>query len=222
MKNIKTYNLKELMKLCTDYAIEGVNENIGGPFGAAVVKKEDDKFKLISLARNSVISSNDPTAHAEINAIREACTKLNTFDLSGYILITTGQSCPMCLSAIIWSNIKEIYYGTDYEDGINQALIYLQDGKNIAKYKVTIPRDDGKFTAEKISDITTASVSGYINTLYINNEKYIENNTKNINTILGISGNPLSNVDMSKQGIGSGAGYIEISNGTYTIDPSMN
>lgn len=146
MKNIKTYNLKELMKLCTDYAIEGVNENIGGPFGAAVVKKEDDKFKLISLARNSVISSNDPTAHAEINAIREACAKLNTFDLSGYILITTGQSCPMCLSAIIWSNIKEIYYGTDYEDankiGFRDELIYFHlNGKCKVVEEIQTNRD---------------------------------------------------------------------------------
>lgn len=140
------YDLKELMNLCTDFAISGVNENIGGPFGAAVVEKVDDKYKIISLARNTVVSTNDPTNHAEMNAIREACKVLNTFDLSDYELITSGQSCPMCLSAIIWANIKTVYYGTDYIDaeniGFRDKHIYEHlNGKILAVKEVQVYRD---------------------------------------------------------------------------------
>ena len=112
--------------------------------------------------------------------------------------------------------------GTSYDSGINQALIYLQDGKNIAKYKITVPRSDGNFTAEKVSALTTVEKSGYVNTLYNIDNKYILKKIENINIMLGLTGNPLSNVDMSTQGIGSGAGYIEVSNGTYTIDSNLN
>ena len=92
-----------------------MNNNIGGPFGAVIVK--DDK--IISVASNTVLKDNDPTAHAEINVIRKACKELKTYDLEGCILYTTAYPCPMCLSAIMWSNIKEIYYGTNLEDAKN-------------------------------------------------------------------------------------------------------
>lgn len=101
-----------IMKLGVNKARESMNNNYGGPFGAVIVK--DDK--VISVAANTVLKDNDPTAHAEINAIREACKVLNTYDLSDCILYATGYPCPMCLSAIIWSNIKEVYYGTDLKD----------------------------------------------------------------------------------------------------------
>lgn len=119
--------LEEAMILATDYAIEGVKNDIGGPFGAVILKKycnSSDLYTVISLARNTVISTLDPTNHAEMNAIREACNKLNTFDLSGCILVTTGESCPMCRSATIWANIKEVYYGTNY---IDAELIGFRD-----------------------------------------------------------------------------------------------
>lgn len=87
----------------------------GGPFGAVIVK--DDK--VIATARNTVIENNDPTAHAEINAIRNACKILQTYDLSDCKIYTTCFPCPMCLSAIIWANIKEIYYGNTKEDANN-------------------------------------------------------------------------------------------------------
>ena len=92
-----------------------MNENIGGPFGAVIVK--DDK--IISIASNTVLGSHDPTAHAEINAIRKAGNVLGTHDLSGCILYATGYPCPMCLSAIMWANIKKVYYGTNLKDAEN-------------------------------------------------------------------------------------------------------
>ena len=111
------YTLEKIMLMCTIFAKAGVKKNIGGPFGAAIVKPvKNNKYKVVSIARNEVISTNNPTAHAEMNAIQIACKKLNTFDLSGYILVSTGQSCPMCLSAAIWANIDKIIYGTDYLD----------------------------------------------------------------------------------------------------------
>lgn len=87
-------------------------EGYGGPFGATVIKDN----KAISYATNSVLKDNDPTAHAEINAIRLACKYLGTYDLSGCELYTTCYPCPMCLSAIIWANIKKVYVSCSPED----------------------------------------------------------------------------------------------------------
>ena len=91
-----------IMQLGIDKARETMNKNYGGPFGAVIVKDN----QVIAISSNSVLKDNDPTAHAEINAIREACHKLKTYDLTGCVLYATGYPCPMCLSAIIWSNIK--------------------------------------------------------------------------------------------------------------------
>ena len=96
----------------------------GGPFGAVIIKDG----KIISSAHNTVLKSKDATAHAEINAIREASRKLNTHDLSECILYTSAQPCPMCLSAIIWANIKEVYYANTKEEaddiGFRDDMIY--------------------------------------------------------------------------------------------------
>lgn len=79
----------------------------GGPFGAVII---DDDYNIVGVGWNTVTSTNDPTAHAEVNAIRNACNNLNTFDLSGYTLIATGYPCPMCFSAIMWANIQNVYF----------------------------------------------------------------------------------------------------------------
>lgn len=96
----------------------------GGPFGAVIIKDGE----IISSAHNTVLKSKDATAHAEINAIREASRKLNTHDLSGCILYTSAQPCPMCLSAIIWANIKEVFYANTKEEaddiGFRDDMIY--------------------------------------------------------------------------------------------------
>lgn len=93
-------------------AFKGVQQNHGGPFGAVIVKEG----KILSKAHNQVLKTNDPTAHAEINAIKKASKKLNTFDLSGCEIYTTCMPCPMCLGAIKWANIKTIYYGASSKD----------------------------------------------------------------------------------------------------------
>lgn len=114
-----------MMNLGIEMARKTMNENIGGPFGAVVVDKED---RVIAIASNTVLGSNDPTAHAEINAIRKASQILGTHDLSGCKMYATGYPCPMCLSAIIWANIKEVYYGTSLADaekiGFRDDFIY--------------------------------------------------------------------------------------------------
>lgn len=116
--------MNEYMKVANDLAKENLTTNNGGPFGACVVKDG----KIIGKGSNQVIKSNDPTMHAEIVAIREACNTLNTYDLSECEIYTTCFPCPMCLSAIIWSNIKKVYYGNNKEDaadiGFRDDYIY--------------------------------------------------------------------------------------------------
>ena len=115
----------DIMKLGIEEARKTMNEGFGGPFGAVIV---DSNYNVIAVASNTVLKDNDPTAHAEINAIKKACKKLNTHDLTGYKIYATGYPCPMCLSAIIWANIKEVYYGTDLMDaekiGFRDQKIY--------------------------------------------------------------------------------------------------
>jgi guanine deaminase len=97
--------MNEYMKLAIERAKETVAENIGGPFGACIVKDG----KVIAVASNNVLSSHDPTGHAEVNAIRKASEALGTHDLSGCIMYATGYPCPMCLGAMIWAKIDTLY-----------------------------------------------------------------------------------------------------------------
>lgn len=117
-------NKLEIMREVANFASATSFSGVGGPFGAAIVKDGD----IICITSNKVLSDNDPTAHAEITAIREACKKLNTYDLTGCELYATGSPCPMCLSAIIWANIKKVYYCNDYEEaaeiGFRDDFIY--------------------------------------------------------------------------------------------------
>jgi len=116
--------MKKWMEIACKEAIEGMKNNEGGPFGAVIIKEN----KIISQAHNEVLKSNDPTAHAEINAIRKASKVLESFDLSGCILYTSCKPCPMCLGAILWARIDKVYYGADEEDaargGFDDAVFY--------------------------------------------------------------------------------------------------
>ena len=113
-----------------DMAIDEAEKNLaegfeaGGPFGAIIVKDGE----VIAAAHNTVIESKDPTAHAEINAIRKACRELDVHDLNGTQLYTNCMPCPMCLGAIVWANIKEVYYVNTSEDvaeiGFRDNAIY--------------------------------------------------------------------------------------------------
>ncbi|ABE51225.1 nucleoside deaminase [Methanococcoides burtonii] len=125
---------EHLMEYFMDAAVKeaqkGMRNNEGGPFGAVIVK--DDT--IISKGHNEVLGTNDPSAHAEIVAIRKASAALEDFDLSGCELYATTMPCPMCLSAIMWARIGKIYYGTSTEDvaslGFDDGDIYamLREG----------------------------------------------------------------------------------------------
>lgn len=124
--------MNEFMKKANEQAQYGSRNKEGGPFGAVLVDKQG---KVIAEANNQVLKTNDPTAHAEILAIRRACEKLGTYDLSGYVLYTSCEPCPMCLSSIIWANIKEVYFGCSKKDaakiGFRDDMIYdYFSGKN--------------------------------------------------------------------------------------------
>ena len=122
--------MEELHAVAMRKAIEESKNNLknnykkGGPFGAVIVKNG----KIISSAHNTVIEKHDATAHAEVNAIRKACRKLKNHDLSDCILYTSAEPCPMCLSAIIWANIKTVYYANTKKDadeiGFRDDMIY--------------------------------------------------------------------------------------------------
>lgn len=99
--------MNKFMEMAYNKALENSADGVGGPFGCCIVKDGE----VISLESNSVLKDNDPTAHGEVNAIRAACRKLGTYDLSGCELYTTHTPCPMCLSAIVWANISKVYFG---------------------------------------------------------------------------------------------------------------
>ncbi len=112
--------------------------NAGGPFGCVIVRDN----KIIAEGSNIVTSSNDPTAHAEIVAIRDACKKLNTFNLSGSDLYSSCEPCPMCLSAIYWSHINNIFYANTRDDAkkinFDDSFIYSEFSKKIEDRKIPI------------------------------------------------------------------------------------
>ena len=122
---------QEVIRLAIEKARQTMNQNIGGPFGAAIIDEHGD---LLAVASNSVLGDKDPTAHAEVNAIRLASKNLGTHDLSNCTLYTTCYPCPMCLGAIIWANIKKVYYGATPKDaayiGFRDDFIYefINDG----------------------------------------------------------------------------------------------
>ena len=127
----------EFMLRAIELSISSAN-GTGGPFGCVIVK--DDK--IIAEGSNKVTFSNDPTAHAEIVAIREACKKLNTFNLSGCDLYASCEPCPMCLSAIYWSHVDNIFYANTREDAkkisFDDSLIYSEISKKNEDRKIPI------------------------------------------------------------------------------------
>ena len=123
------------MKKAIELSIENINKG-GGPFGCVIVKDN----KIIAEGSNKVTTTNDPTAHGEIVAIREACKKLNDFSLKGCELYSTCEPCPMCLSAIYWARINKIYYANTREDAqkidFDDSLIYSEFKKTIKERKI--------------------------------------------------------------------------------------
>ncbi|MCC8198564.1 MAG: nucleoside deaminase [Tannerellaceae bacterium] len=116
-------NKKDFMRKAIELSVENVHQG-GGPFGAVIVKNN----RIIATGVNRVTDSCDPTAHAEVSAIRNACKELDTFDLSGCEIYTTCEPCPMCLGAIYWAHLDKIYYGNNKTDakhiGFDDSFIY--------------------------------------------------------------------------------------------------
>jgi guanine deaminase len=116
----------KFMKAAIKVALEGMNNNEGGPFGCVVVKNG----VIIGRGNNKVTSTNDPTAHAEVNAIRDACKSLNSFQLEGCEIYTSCEPCPMCLGAIYWARPDKVYFGSNQIDaahiGFDDAFIYKE------------------------------------------------------------------------------------------------
>lgn len=129
---------KNFMRLAIAVSERNVAESLGGPFGAVVVKDG----KIVAKSGNKVTTTNDPTAHAEVSAIRIACKKLKTFDLSGCVIYTSCEPCPMCLSAIYWSRIKIIYYANTKADaahiGFDDQFIYEELDKPMEKRLIPV------------------------------------------------------------------------------------
>ena len=130
-------NSNFFMQKAIELSIKNIHNN-GGPFGCVIVKNN----KIIYEGVNGVTQNNDPTAHAEIVAIRNACNKLNTFDLSGCELYTSCEPCPMCLSAIYWSHIDLVYYGNSRENAaeiqFDDKFIYDEMKKDINERKIPL------------------------------------------------------------------------------------
>lgn len=104
--------MNQWMEIACKEAQEGMERNDGGPFGAVIVRNGE----IVALAHNEVLKTNDPTAHAEILAIRSASAALGTFDLSDCVLYASCYPCPMCMGAILWARVPTVYYGATMQD----------------------------------------------------------------------------------------------------------
>ncbi len=128
----------DFMQMAIALSEKNVRENLGGPFGAVIVKNG----QVIAASANQVVPSNDPTAHAEVSAIRLACQELNTYILSGCEIYTSCEPCPMCLAAIYWARIDKIYYANTKVDaaaiGFDDHFIYQELDKPIDKRQLPI------------------------------------------------------------------------------------
>ncbi len=127
---------EKFMKVAIALSKKGLTNNQGGPFGCVVVKGDE----IVGRGNNKVTSTNDPTAHAEIIAIRDACKNLETFQLEDCEIYTSCEPCPMCLGAIYWARPKAIYYANTRKDassvGFDDSLIYDEINMEITKRKI--------------------------------------------------------------------------------------
>lgn len=137
--------MNKWMETAVKEALKGVRKNEGGPFGAVVVKDG----VILAKTHNRVLKTNDPTAHAEILAIRKASKKLGRFELSDCEIYSTCEPCPMCLASILWARMRKLYYGCTREDaekiGFDDRLIYgiinIRDDKSLLE-KIQIDRNE--------------------------------------------------------------------------------
>ena len=150
----------KFMRIAIWLSEQNVSKALGGPFGAVIVKDG----KIIARSANKVTQQNDPTAHAEVATIRLACRKLKTFDLSGCIIYTSCEPCPMCLSAIYWAQIDSIYYANTKKDaaiiGFNDQYIYdeialSKDKRKISMYQIMKAEAKSAFELWEHSELKT-------------------------------------------------------------------
>ena len=127
---------EKFMREAIRLSLVKMRTNQGGPFGAVVVRQGE----IVGRGWNQVTSTNDPTAHAEVTAIRRACKKLKTFQLEDCELYTSCEPCPMCLAAIYWARLRRVYYGNTRRDAaridFDDALIYREVARPIARRKI--------------------------------------------------------------------------------------
>jgi len=128
---------KEFMQIAIEEARKGIHLGHGGPFGAVVVKDG----KIVGKGHNMVVKINDPTCHGEVAAIRDACKNLKTFDLKGAKIYTTSEPCPMCLGAVLWANIDEVYYGCTIQEN---DMIGFRDEKFYDCLSISTDKVKGK------------------------------------------------------------------------------
>lgn len=134
--------MNEYMKMAIEEARQGILAGDGGPFGSVIVKDG----VILGKGHNHVVSRKDPTCHGEVDAIRNACKNLDTFDLSGAEIYTTGEPCPMCLGAILWANISKVYYGCSIKEndmiGFRDEIFYKNLSISTKKMKDKIVQLD--------------------------------------------------------------------------------
>lgn len=133
---------EKFMQMAIDQSRYAVDSSRGGPFGAVIVKNG----KVVGCASNAVMIEHDPTAHAEVMAIKDACKNLKTTDLTGCEIYTSGEPCPMCTGAIYWSQLSAVYYCNSEEDALEYGFI---DKKILAELKKTKGKRKMKFEQVK-------------------------------------------------------------------------
>lgn len=148
--------MNKFMKLAIEEAEKGITQGHGGPFGAVIVKGDT----IVGVGHNQVVANNDPTCHGEMDAIRNACKNINNFDLSGCDIYTTGEPCPMCLSALLWANINNIYYACTIKDndeiGFRDDIFYKKldiSTERMKDHLINIDRKEGLKLFEKYKNI---------------------------------------------------------------------
>ena len=143
---------KELIKIASDLASENI-KNGGGPFGCVIT---DSNYNILSTGVNRVTIENDPTLHAEMVAIKNACKLKNTFNLNGCILYTSCEPCPMCLSAIYWSRIEKVFYGNTRNDAaeidFDDSFIYDEINKTIEDRKLKMINIENEYSIKSFKE----------------------------------------------------------------------
>jgi tRNA(Arg) A34 adenosine deaminase TadA len=146
---------ERFMRRAIDLGREGARAGDGGPFGTVIVKNGE----IVGEGWNRVIARNDPTAHGEIEAIRDACRRLGTFSLEGCDLYTSGEPCPMCLGAIYWARIERVFYGFSVQEageaGFDDRFIYEQLALPLERREIPVAQMLGRQALEALKEYTS-------------------------------------------------------------------